>query len=160
MSGFLRTGKQIRVTEFIRKERVQVKRYWLIWILIGILGYGMSFEDSSGTLTEMSRRFISLRPLKEGMSKKEVQAVLPSEVIIGYELTDTGSEQYRPIVINNPQRSESVTKGKKNYAVDYYLLGIKTADGQITDEELVPLIYLNDKLAGVGWTYFIKQVKN
>jgi hypothetical protein len=120
----------------------------------------MSFEESSAMLTEMSRRFISLHQVKEGMKKQEVQDILPVEVIVGYELTDPAGEQYRPIIIKNPQRSESVSKGKKNYTVDYYLLGIKTPDDQITDEELVPLVYLNDKLVGIGWNYYIKQIKN
>ena len=94
------------------------------------------------------------------MTRKEVQSLLPTEIIIGYELSDPASEQYRPIIANNPQRSESVAKGKKKYTIDYYLLGIKTPDDQTTDEELVPLVYLNDKLVGVGWTYYIKQIKN
>ena len=144
-----------------RKGRgIILKRLAAITICLGLLSCGLSFEESSTTLTEMSRRFISLRQLKEGMTKKEVQSLLPAEVIIGYELPNPAGEQYRPIIINNPQRSEFVAKGKKKYTVDYYLLGIKTPDDQTTDEELVPLIYLNDKLVGIGWTYYIKQIKN
>ena len=114
-----------------------------------------SVEESAGG---MQRRFISLRQVYKGMTRQEVKGVLLPKVIVGYELKDEESKQYKPITISNPYRSKSIQKGSKHYDVDYYLFGIMKSDGQVSDEELVPLVFHGDRLIGYGWAFFNQKI--
>lgn len=115
--------------------------------------------SSVGTTEMMQQRFITTSQLHMGLSRAEVVALLGKEVVIGYSLVDEKSEQYKPLTMANPQRSEIVRKNNKTYSVDYYLIGIKVADDKISDEELIPLIFQNDRLIGLGWDFLSKNVK-
>lgn len=115
--------------------------------------------SSVGPSEIMQQRFITTSQLRMGLSHVEVEALLGKEVVIGYSLVDEKSEQYKPLTIANPQRSEIVGKNNKTYSVDYYLIGIKVADDKISDEELVPLIFQDDRLVGMGWDFLNKHVK-
>ncbi len=107
-----------------------------------------------------SRRFLSLRQIYVGMTRQEVASVLGSQVIVGYEIHDDTSDQYSPITVKNPYRQEEYVKGNKIYNIDYYFVGIDTADGTISDQELAPLVFVKDQLMGYGWDYLNKKVKN
>ena len=106
-----------------------------------------------------TRRFISLQPIDVGMTKKEVEAALTSKVIVGYELIDEKTGQYRPIIVTNPYRSETLTKGSEAFIVDYYLAGINQQDDKVTDDELVPLVFRKEKLIGFGWPFLEEKIK-
>lgn len=110
----------------------------------------------TGSLT---RRFISLSQLRKGLSRAETASVLGKEVVIGYELVDQAAEQYKPVTIPNPQRRETITKGSRAYDVDFYVLGIKTADDRISDDEMVPIVFYQDQLIGVGWEFLDQQIR-
>ena len=96
------------------------------------------------------------------MTRQEVQGVLGSEVTTGYELNQEGASGsgYKPITVKNPYRCDVVHKGQREYAIDYYLVGIQHQDGNVTDEELVPFVFEGDHLVGHGWTFFNQQIKN
>ncbi|MCB9771675.1 MAG: hypothetical protein H6754_03920 [Candidatus Omnitrophica bacterium] len=102
----------------------------------------------------MQHRFISLSQLRTGLTRAEVVTLLGKEIVMGYALVDEAGDQYKPITVGNPYRVEVIEKNKKMYAVDYYLIGIKTADDTVSDDELVPLIFNNDRLIGIGWDFF------
>jgi len=108
------------------------------------------------SLPKMERRFISLRQVRMGMSRQEVKSVLALPIITGYELKDPQGKHYQPLTSSNPQRSKDFTSEGKAYSVDYYLAGIKKPDGKVSDDELIPLVFLNDKLVGQGWDYLRK----
>jgi len=61
--------------------------------------------------------------------------------------------------INNPYRSETL-KGKdgKNYAVLFYYTDVKNKDNAITDDELTPIVLLDGKLVGWGWSFLNDNV--
>jgi len=116
------------------------------------------------TITEpdtagVQRRFITLSQIHIGMSREEVRSVIGGEVIIGYQMEDVKNKYYKPVTVNNPYRRQDVGIGSETYEVDFYLLGIKTADGKVTDDELVPLVFHNNKLIGSGWPY-LNSLKN
>lgn len=107
----------------------------------------------------MQRRFISVSQLRPGLTRSEVAGLLGKEVVTGYSLTDEASGEYAPITVPNPQRAETIQKDKKAYSVDYYLVGVKVADDKVSDDEVVPVIYLNDRIVGVGWDFLNQRVK-
>lgn len=134
-----------------------------VLVLLGLVFVLMGCEHvpvSSVMAPEiLQQRFITTSQLHMGLNRAEVEALLGKEVVIGYSLVDEKSEQYKPLTIVNPQRSEIVNRNNKTYSVDYYLIGIKVADDKISDEELVPLIFQDDRLVGIGWDFLGKTVK-
>ncbi len=107
----------------------------------------------------MQKRFLTTSQLHTGLSRAEVAAILGKEVVVGYALADQVVEQYQPITSPNLKRSETIKKNNKNYMVDYYLAGIKVADDKISDDELLPLVFENDHLIGIGWDYLNQHIK-
>ncbi len=116
-------------------------------------------EAQEAGYPELSRRFISLRQIHKGMTQKEVEAILYNKVITGYEMSWMREGQYKPIVIKNPYRQENFQKGAKKFKIYYYLVGIKKADGQVTNDELVPLVFRDKKLVGKGWRFLRQKIK-
>lgn len=107
--------------------------------------------------TEPVRRaFISLRQIHAGMTPQEVRAVLGDKIVVGYDLLGPDTDQYRPVTRDNPYRSETFEGKNGVYLVEYYIMGVQTPDGQITDDELIPLVFENGRLKGSGWTYLQK----
>lgn len=117
-------------------------------------------ESKTPALSIIPRRFISLRQIHNGMTKREVASVLNKMIIVGYEMSETDSQQYKPITITNPYRLENVRKGAQTYEVVYYIQGVVHADGQTTEDELVPLVFEQDRLIGMGWDFLRKNIKN
>ena len=107
-----------------------------------------------------ARRFISLRQVHKGMTRKEVASILGNKIVTGYELVDPAVGQYKPITTKNPYRTEKVNKGAFSYNIDYYIEKINVQDGIVSDDELVPLVFRDDKLVGKGWDFLKKRIKN
>lgn len=105
------------------------------------------------------RRFISTRRLQTGLTREEAAAVLGDKIIVGYEMPDTRRQHYKPIVQENPRRVENYRDGQNVYIIDYYFIGINRSDGQITDDELTPLVFQDDRLIGWGWEFLNKLKK-
>ena len=105
------------------------------------------------------RRFISTHQLRAGLSRSEVKALLGDQVIIGYEMIDRDEQRYKPIVQQNPYRSEEIASKGRKYVVDYYLIGINSSDDRINDDELSPLVFQDGQLVGWGWNY-LKRIKD
>ena len=143
-----------------------MKRFVGVMCCMFLAGYmTIDAQDSYGARDQhisemkyMTRRFISLRQVHVGMTRSEVGSVLAFPVITGYELSDPQGQQYKPITQKNPYRTEVFEKNRKSYTIDYYLVGIKNQDDKIADEELVPLVYHDKKLIGLGWEY-VEKIK-
>ncbi|MCK5214024.1 MAG: hypothetical protein KAR05_01565 [Candidatus Omnitrophica bacterium] len=115
--------------------------------------------ESAANIPVMKRRFVSLRQVRNGMTKSEVASVVGYKVVVGYELIDLNKEQYKPVTLENPYRSEVMQKNGKRYDIDYYLVGIQEPDDKVSDDELVPLVFQKDKLIGQGWEYYNNKIK-
>ncbi len=143
-------------------------RIRLVLLCVLLAGCAMNYDEMSATeiskkielsrISTLSRRFLSLGQIYPGMTRQDVQGVLGNKVIVGYELVDPAAQQYKPITVANPYRSEVITKGKRQFMTDYYLAGIQQADDVISDDELVPLVFQDDKLVGLGWTYLKENI--
>lgn len=127
-------------------------------LLICLIFVGFAAAGEDGPL-HLSRRFISLRQVRRGMTQKEVAAVLHDKVITGYEMSQMKTGQYKPITVDNPHRVEVFKKGSKEFQIYYYLVGITKADGQVTDDELVPIVFKKNKVIGKGWKFLNQKIK-
>ncbi len=87
--------------------------------------------------------------LSPGMSKGEVLSAMGRKTITS-EFGD---------VINNPYRTEMYRTGEHTLELLFYYTDMKKADGAITDDELTPIIILDGKLDGWGWSYWENLVQ-
>ena len=124
-------------------------------IFLGALGCASTQELAPPDFSQMEQRFLSLEQVRTGMTLADIETVVGKQIIVGYELVDAQTGQYKPLVRDNPYRRESIGK----YDVAYFLVGIKKADDRISDDELVPLVFQNGRLVGMGWPFFDAKVK-
>jgi hypothetical protein len=102
----------------------------------------------------------AIRKLLMGVSREEALALIGRTATVGYELKEGAADEYQPVTEPNPYRSQQITKGKGVYQVDYYLTRINQADGMVSDDELTPLVFEDNKLIGKGWDFFKGKIKN
>ena len=129
-----------------------MKRLLSLLIVAFVLFHGgMTFgQMSSLNVSGFKRLFTSFRLVRNGMIKKDVESVLNKKIIVGYEMSEAIEGQFKPITIENPYRTEELQKGKNTYQIIYYRIKIKRADDQITDDELLPLVFQNKTLIGMS----------
>ncbi|NHZ86726.1 MAG: DUF3192 domain-containing protein [Planctomycetia bacterium] len=87
--------------------------------------------------------------LSAGMSKQEVLGVMGTSTITAGDGT----------VVTNPYRTEMYRSNGHVFELLLYYTDIQKSDGAITDDELTPLVVMNDKLDGWGWSYWNDIVK-
>ncbi len=140
-----------------------MKKMSLIIIMLSVLMIGCSVTIEQREIVEdpspSVRRFVSLHQVQRGLTSEEVKAVLGEQVIVGYEMPDSRTKQYKPVLVNNPQRVENFVQGSRTFVVEYYLVGINQSDGVTADNELSPLVYEGGKLIGWGWAFLNKAKK-
>ena len=101
----------------------------------------------SGNPQEILLNESGLKALQDGMSMDQVHKIMGQELVIGYAYQ---SPSYKPLTIPNPYKSE-VIKGT-DYFIEYYIESIRQPDGIVSDNELIPLVFENNKLIGRGWS--------
>lgn len=117
----------------------------------------------------------NLDRLRPGMDRDEVLDVMG----VGEYRQFTGSETQGPLgtgrdsigvtsvqipvggnapVLYNPHRSE-LYEGRdgSTWEVFYYYTHVSRDDGQVTDDELTPLVLQDGRLTGWGWTHWAAQ---
>ncbi|PIQ85046.1 MAG: hypothetical protein COV74_10640 [Candidatus Omnitrophica bacterium CG11_big_fil_rev_8_21_14_0_20_45_26] len=96
----------------------------------------------------------SLENLNLGMTKDQAQQVMGTKTIRTY---DAGYATPRSI-INQPFRSEGFDIDDHFCEVLYYYTDLKAKDGAITDDELTPLVFVDNELIGWGRTFLDEAV--
>jgi hypothetical protein len=91
----------------------------------------------------------NIEQVKVGMTSDEVAAIMDVSVDAGYVKTG-GEETYEQILVQQPYAEEVLETFLSRYRVLYYVTYIRKADGKITDDELTPLVFENDRLIGMG----------
>ena len=90
-----------------------------------------------------------LRAVKTGMKKKYVLLNMGTEL-----LTARDTKGDIRAIIPNPYSTEKFESGDKSYEVLYYFVNPNPKDGAVTDDELEPLVFENDRISGRGWEYY------
>jgi len=93
------------------------------------------------------------KAVQDGMSPDQVHKIMGQELVIGYAFQ---SNNYKPQTIPNPYKSETIKD--TDYVIEYYIESISQPDGVVSDNELMPLIFKNNKLIGRGWP-LLKSVR-
>lgn len=92
----------------------------------------------------------NLIKLSPGLSKSEVLTLMGTKKVT----SDDGT------VITNPYRNETAkTDNGQMCEILFYYTDIKREDGAITDDELTPLVFMDGKLTGWGWSYLGDNIK-
>lgn len=120
------------------------------------LSVGMSKDEvlqvmGNKTVSVRKNRFAdALEGFGEGMQRGSSSTVIVRETGIVPEATR---------LINNPYRVETL-KGKDGqiHEVLFYYTDIKKHDGAITNDELTPIVLLDDKVVAWGWGFLNENV--
>ena len=91
----------------------------------------------------------NLLQLSPGITKSDVLKIMGTETI---------SAKYGN-VITNPYRTEMYRAGGHTFELIFYYTDKKKSDGAITDDELMPIVILDGKLDGWGWSYWNNLVQ-
>ena len=94
-----------------------------------------------------------------GMLLAEVKSIMGDSLVIGYQRKDENAEDFKEITLDSPYRAEELIYKKKSYVVLYYFTSVNSLDGLIGEDELTPLVFLEEKLIGKGWVYLF-DLKN
>ena len=84
-----------------------------------------------------------LNGLSVGMTKQEILNVMGTKTV-----------QAQGSVITNPYRTEMHRTNGHVFEIVLYYTDIQKQDGAITDDELTPLVIMDGKLDGWGWSYW------
>ena len=74
--------------------------------------------------------------------------------VMGTATVQTWSGIYRDVKVTNPWRVEAYKADGKTFNVLFYYTDRKAADGAITDDELTPIVLVDGKVQGWGWSYW------
>lgn len=127
----------------------------LLLFLFMIFLSGCVSATVKSDITEINQE--SLSKLTVGMSKRQVSKIMRDKVFYlgGLDLAPNGAYFTPTWTIKNPYRSETVQgKDGKSLEVIYYVTNYKTKEKEISDEELTPLVFEDEKLIGWGWEFF------
>ena len=118
----------------------------IAFILLFLAGCSNFYLDTGDLLRTQNAE--NIKKLTAGMRK---------DVVL--ELMGTEPSKSLFMWIDNPHRSETLTgKDGKIYEVLYYYTDLKQRDDKITDDELTPLVFENQKLIGWGYSFLDQRV--
>lgn len=101
----------------------------------------------------------NLMKLTVGMTREEVMKIMGTSTVTARDsFLDIQYGRVTPAA-TNPYRSETLQGKEKVFAVLYYYTDIKKDDRAITDDELTPMVFDDDKLIGWGWSFLNANVQ-
>ena len=133
-----------------------------LMITLSLFIGGCSAMPVSETRRTVERSMIDVQTIQTGMSRSQVEHELGDKVTTGYEImnpalsqeTDPKSPSAKPITVKNSLRVELYRANEKVYEAAFYFVSLKQQDGVITDDELMPFVFEDDKLIGKGWEFY------
>ena len=118
--------------------------------LVAVTVIGCASLDPRPSLEQIrAQNRQNLLQLSPGITKSDVLKIMGTETI---------SAQYDR-VITNPYRTEMYRAGGHTFELILYYTDIKKSDDAITDDELMPIVILDGKLDGWGWSYWNNLVQ-
>ena len=124
----------------------------LFFIILIFMAGGCAATSCCGSI---ARAMINDHAIGVGMPRQEAKNILGGKVTIGYEITGDKPPQLKPISLKSPLRVELYRSDHKVYEAEFYFTALKHQDGVITDDELTPLVFENDRLIGRGWEFYV-----
>ena len=135
-----------------------MQRFFTLILALFLSGC-VSFSAPEKSKLEVKRSFLSTDQLTIGMTQQGADNILGKEIRIGYKSNKDLSQNPEPIFIKNPFRAEILKIKNRTYDVFFYLTAIKKDDGVVSDDELTPLIFENNRLVGKDWNFLFELKK-
>lgn len=124
---------------------------WVLCLGLGLAGCAPTTVYNPMQVAETPPELLlnesGFKALHDGMTVEEVHKAMGQELVIGYKFQ---SPDYKPLTIANPYRTQEFKD--QGYLIEYYVASIRKTDGVVSDNELMPLIFKDGKLAGRGWS--------
>lgn len=96
---------------------------------------------------------IAINKLSLGISKAETLRIM------GTKTHYSRPRKFERTIIPNPYKVTSFKNKDGIYTILYYYTDVKKHDGAVTDDELTPIVLLNDKVIGWGQNILPSNVK-
>ena len=93
-----------------------------------------------------------------GMTERTVSEIMGDEMVVGYQ-KNRKTGVLEKINMGMVYRKEILKAGERIYLVKYYFTSTSKADGIISEEELTPLVFEQNRLVGSSWE-FLFRLKN
>lgn len=100
----------------------------------------------------------NLTKLTPGLSKSQVLSIMGDTTFV-LEASDAIHGVYEKQQVSNPYRTETMAGVRDTFLVLFYHTDVKVLDGAVTDDELTPLVFKDDKLIGWGWMFLEDTAK-
>ncbi len=107
---------------------------------------------------QIGKEFIDPLAAKKGMTKVSFMKIMGEEVVVGYDFRKGQDKAPDTVTIKNPYRQEVYQAPNIVFEVLYYFTHIRQSDDEVTDDELTPFIFHEDKLVGQGWYVLNKTI--
>jgi hypothetical protein len=121
---------------------------WIVLLSLSLTGCATSVVYNPmqvATQQELLLNESSFKAVQNGMTIDQVHKIMGTALVIGYQYQ---APDYKPLTVPNPYKSEA---GKDGSFIEYYIESIRQPDGVVSDDELMPLIFKDGKLVGLGW---------
>lgn len=119
------------------------RRYGILVLLAGLAAVACA----PGFERVQSESRAKLYKLEPGMTRVQVLEAM------GTEPMEYNKGMFQTGAIPQPWDAEEHVLGGESVEILYYVTDIRTADGEISDDELTPLVLVEGKLAGWGWPF-------
>ena len=136
-----------------------MKKVLIVLMCLGVIGC-VSLGHIDRLRTENRQNLLKLHI---GMTKQEVLDIM------GYNSAKDLYANYEKVTVTNPYKSEILQGKDKTLEVIYYCTDTKhqtkvdswgwSLPSPISDDELTPLIFDNNKLIGWGWSFLDNNVQ-
>jgi hypothetical protein len=131
------------------KVTMHKKSIWFLCLCIaGCTAMASERGSPSGEWSAPSIALTNIDKVQLGMTYGEVASIMGDTVSIGYRENDDVDGAYEEMLIKNPHYDEVFKGIEAHYRVVYYFTHIRKADGLVTDDELTPLVFEENRLVG------------
>ena len=139
-------------------------------VLAGLLVFGCSSAqlgdygydpatDTSVPVDLPRQSLTNIDEVESGMTYPEVMELMGDQVKIGFQDSDQKNGSPDAVGLRNPYQIEMIEADGGQHLVVYYVTSVNNSDGQITNDELTPVVFTDNVMVGKGWD-FLNELKS
>ena len=98
----------------------------------------------------------NIEKVQLGMTYSEVAGIMGDAINIGYKTSAALEGAYEEVLVKNPYYEEVLEGSTTQYRIVSYFTHIRKSDGIVTDDELTPLVFEEDRLIGKGRNFLFE----
>jgi hypothetical protein len=127
-------------------------RYFFIGMLVflsGCVSVGRDRPGMDGLNAARRQPLTAISRVRTGMDLAQVSDLMRDRLVTGYRRAGDGV--YEAVETAQPYQSTRRATDTGTYEIYFYFTQVYRADGMVSQEELTPLIFLDQKLVGIGY---------